>query len=255
MYSNTRQRGKLVTWKDDRGFGFLQCDRDRSKVFIHISDIRNATRRPQVGDIIEYNLATNEAGKTKAVNAIIDRLPVTAQTASPPKNTLKNKRTSRKPIDRSSSSNRKNRTAIGLRLFPILGLVAIVGYGFQTLLSSTLAPKTSPTAVETPSSQPSVNPAPRPPQPSVQPSSITPAEDVSAIEEIPAEPNPSLPIDPVEIQRRLTETTFSNYQCTGKTYCSQMTSCEEAKFYLQNCPNVQIDGNGDGVPCESQWCN
>jgi cold shock CspA family protein len=47
----------------------------------------------------------------------------------------------------------------------------------------------------------------------------------------------------------------SNYACQGKTYCSEMTSCEEAKFYLKNCPNQHTDGNGDGEPCESQWCN
>lgn len=48
---------------------------------------------------------------------------------------------------------------------------------------------------------------------------------------------------------------FSGFQCRGKQYCSEMTSCKEARFYLKNCPNVKIDGNHDGVPCESQWCN
>ena len=28
-----------------------------------------------------------------------------------------------------------------------------------------------------------------------------------------------------------------------------------ARFYLEHCPNVKIDGNNDGVPCELQWCN
>jgi hypothetical protein len=46
-----------------------------------------------------------------------------------------------------------------------------------------------------------------------------------------------------------------NYRCDGRIYCSQMTSCEEAKFFLQNCPGVKMDGNQDGVPCESQWCH
>lgn len=46
----------------------------------------------------------------------------------------------------------------------------------------------------------------------------------------------------------------SNYQCDGRTHCSQMTSCAEATFFLHNCPNVQMDGNNDGVPCEQQWC-
>jgi len=48
--------------------------------------------------------------------------------------------------------------------------------------------------------------------------------------------------------------TTEQYACNGKIYCSQMTSCAEAKFYLQNCPGTQIDGNNDGVPCEKQWC-
>jgi len=44
------------------------------------------------------------------------------------------------------------------------------------------------------------------------------------------------------------------YSCDGRTHCSQMTSCAEAGFFLQNCPGVKMDGNNDGVPCESQWC-
>lgn len=45
------------------------------------------------------------------------------------------------------------------------------------------------------------------------------------------------------------------YECDGREYCSQMTSCEEATFFINNCPNTKMDGNNDGVPCESQWCN
>jgi|SRR6185436_6268663 hypothetical protein len=44
------------------------------------------------------------------------------------------------------------------------------------------------------------------------------------------------------------------YQCDGRVYCSQMTSCDEAMFFLHNCPGVKMDGEGDGVPCEKQWC-
>lgn len=43
------------------------------------------------------------------------------------------------------------------------------------------------------------------------------------------------------------------YQCLGKTRCSEMTSCEEARFYLQNCPGTKMDGDHDGKPCED-WC-
>ena len=47
----------------------------------------------------------------------------------------------------------------------------------------------------------------------------------------------------------------AQYHCDGRTHCSQMTSCEEATFFLNNCPGTKMDGNNDGVPCERQWCH
>jgi hypothetical protein len=46
----------------------------------------------------------------------------------------------------------------------------------------------------------------------------------------------------------------STFQCSGKIYCSEMSSCDEAKFYLRNCPGTKMDGNNNGIPCEKQWC-
>ena len=48
--------------------------------------------------------------------------------------------------------------------------------------------------------------------------------------------------------------TSEAFKCEGKKYCSEMKSCDEAKFYLRNCPGVKIDGDGDGIPCERQLC-
>lgn len=39
--------------------------------------------------------------------------------------------------------------------------------------------------------------------------------------------------------------------CGPKRYCRQMSSCEEARFYLRHCGAGSLDGNGDGVPCEA----
>ncbi|NJN48198.1 MAG: excalibur calcium-binding domain-containing protein [Candidatus Competibacteraceae bacterium] len=46
----------------------------------------------------------------------------------------------------------------------------------------------------------------------------------------------------------------SGSKCDGRIHCSQMRSCEEATFFLRNCPNVKMDGDNDGIPCENQWC-
>ena len=45
------------------------------------------------------------------------------------------------------------------------------------------------------------------------------------------------------------------FRCDGRTHCSQMKSCEEAKFFLRNCPGTKMDGDGDGIPCERQLCD
>jgi len=47
----------------------------------------------------------------------------------------------------------------------------------------------------------------------------------------------------------------SLFTCDGRTRCPQMTSCAEATYFIQHCPNTKMDGNNDGVPCERQWCN
>jgi len=49
-------------------------------------------------------------------------------------------------------------------------------------------------------------------------------------------------------------TTTGGFTCAGKTTCGQMASCAEAQFYLNTCGVSRLDGDKDGVPCES-LCN
>jgi cold shock CspA family protein len=43
------------------------------------------------------------------------------------------------------------------------------------------------------------------------------------------------------------------FQCQGKVWCAEMSSLDEAIFYLNNCPGTKMDGDNDGEPCESQF--
>lgn len=45
----------------------------------------------------------------------------------------------------------------------------------------------------------------------------------------------------------------SQFRCDGRQHCSQMTSYDEAVFFLRNCPGTKMDGDRDGVPCEEQF--
>ncbi|MDX2309444.1 MAG: excalibur calcium-binding domain-containing protein [Hyphomicrobium sp.] len=42
-----------------------------------------------------------------------------------------------------------------------------------------------------------------------------------------------------------------DFACDGKRTCREMASCEEAKFYLDQCGVTSLDRDGDGRPCNS----
>lgn len=77
-------------------------------------------------------------------------------------------------------------------------------------------------------------------RPAIPKPQVRPAATPAPLEEAPAKVLPSSP--------------RSLFQCDSRKYCSQMTSCAEAKYFLSNCPSVKMDGDGDGIPCEEQLC-
>ena len=68
------------------------------------------------------------------------------------------------------------------------------------------------------------------------------------------DPNPMPPWE-WRRQRRTGKTSGDTTQkfgpCGSKRYCNQMNSCDEAYFYFKECGLTRLDGDGDGVPCES----
>ena len=66
------RKGVLKTWKDDRGFGFIQSDNGDKDIFVHISALKGMARRPVRGDILFYQVAQDAGGKFKAINARIE---------------------------------------------------------------------------------------------------------------------------------------------------------------------------------------
>ena len=62
--------GKLIKWKDEKGFGFIKPADGSVEIFLHISEIKDSTRRPVLGDTIYYHTVTKN-GKVSAINAFI----------------------------------------------------------------------------------------------------------------------------------------------------------------------------------------
>lgn len=62
-------KGKITTWNDDKGFGFIAPNNGGDRVFIHIKAFSERNLRPVVGDVVVYSMAKDNRGRMQAVNA------------------------------------------------------------------------------------------------------------------------------------------------------------------------------------------
>ena len=200
MNSIQSQKGKLTRWIEEKGFGFIKPDDGGADIFIHISELRTMSRSPVVGDVIIYETGFDDKGKTRAINAKIEGVPV-ALTISPIHTKDKNSKKAsdhnhhpRKPVNTYRPPSKKS----GYRFVPLLIIAAAV-FAFDKFRNHDPAVKT-------------------------------------------VEPSFADPVKPIR-----------NFTCQGKVYCSEMSSYDEAVFYLRNCPGTKMDGDGDGIPCEQQF--
>ncbi|HET7063759.1 MAG TPA: cold shock domain-containing protein [Rudaea sp.] len=174
-----RTHGTLTKWNDDRGFGFIAPAGAGAEIFVHVSAFPRDGRRPNVGEVISFDIETGGDGRKRATGVL-------------------------RPGSRSGPHAGQKPAASRAPLAATLGLLIVGGLGGYAYRTSTLA------------------------QPDHLRQVAQPPSDGTAI--------------------------VDRFACDGRTSCAQMTSCEEAVYFLQHCPGVQMDGDHDGTPCEQQWC-
>lgn len=62
-------KGKIRSWNDDRGFGFVSPNNGGDDVFIHIKAFSVRNVRPEAGDIVVFSIIKDDNGRFRAVNA------------------------------------------------------------------------------------------------------------------------------------------------------------------------------------------
>jgi uncharacterized membrane protein YsdA (DUF1294 family)/cold shock CspA family protein len=84
------EKGRLVLWNDDKGFGFVRPEtRGEKDLFLHISAIKNyrkgLSRRPAQGDGVRYEAlsAAEAAGKRRISRAMVEGINAQAFGADP----------------------------------------------------------------------------------------------------------------------------------------------------------------------------
>ena len=55
-----RHTGKITTWKDDKGFGFITINGTQDKIFVHINAFSNRSRRPIEGDQLSFEITQDK---------------------------------------------------------------------------------------------------------------------------------------------------------------------------------------------------
>ena len=209
-----RTQGTLIKWNDDRGFGFVKTRDTGMDVFAHVSEFPHSGRRPQIGDLLSFEIVSGDDGRKRA-RAIVFEVPATGRAdftltpidrraskprpAPPPRAERETHARPRRP-----ERTRRERGFSGLIGTAVFVCIVLLG-GHQIIESIRTTTYAPPPAM---------------PSQTVSPLSAPPAAS-----------------------------------CDGRTHCSQMRSCADAKWVLRNCPNTAMDGDGDGVPCEDQWCH
>lgn len=61
-----RYQGRITTWKDDKGFGFITPNGGGEQVFVHINAFSGRHRRPEGSELVTYELTVDGKGRSQA---------------------------------------------------------------------------------------------------------------------------------------------------------------------------------------------
>ncbi|MDB5588720.1 MAG: hypothetical protein JWP26_3690 [Devosia sp.] len=111
-------RGELIEWNDERGFGFIRPDGGNERLFVHISQIGRIATRPQLGDRVSYVIGRGRDGGPAAVS-------VSIWGANPVKGRALARGTEASPSP--AASGYQSRTYFGLILLVLLGIGWLTG--------------------------------------------------------------------------------------------------------------------------------
>lgn len=188
--------GKIKTYNEERGFGFIEIAGESRDLFFHIKDFPNKNVPPKVGEKLKFR-KVEEEGKFKADNIV--RLDHQSEIIryTPQSRAMQNKQRSEPP---KQTYRKKSNFSSYIGILIIMGLAYAVFNKYQDWQNSKAQTGEVQRIVEEPLAQ-------------------------------------------------------QNFSCDGREHCSQMSSYEEAVFFIRNCPNTKMDGDGDGEPCEndSRW--
>lgn len=66
-----RTKGKITSWNDDKGYGFISPLSGGKQLFVHINAFSNRNRRPEIGQVVTYGISSDKQGRPCAITATL----------------------------------------------------------------------------------------------------------------------------------------------------------------------------------------
>lgn len=102
-----RYQGKISSWKDEQGFGFIAQNGGGPSVFFHIKAFTERGIRPAPGDLVTYELSVNDKGQPRA-----ERVALVRERSTPARDT---------------SGPGSGSPLLALGFFAVLGIAVLLG--------------------------------------------------------------------------------------------------------------------------------
>ena len=58
-----RIKGKITSWNDEKGFGFITPNDGGKQIFAHIKAFENRKKQPEIGQLASYTLSSDKQGR------------------------------------------------------------------------------------------------------------------------------------------------------------------------------------------------
>ncbi|MDO1510150.1 MULTISPECIES: excalibur calcium-binding domain-containing protein [unclassified Neisseria] len=229
-----RYHGTIVSWDNELGFGFVREEQSTAEIFAHAGDFVNENPPPSKGETVSFEIVCNSRGTEEAKHI---------------EYTNRNRVPEPEQFDFTDEAPKKISRWVGLMIAAIIGVPALSAaayYAMDYWQTYRAAYRSNEIVVDRVAAEMMAEreawkralnaPAGR---------SAEKAEQSGAASEASEEQG--------SVKLKLLGNVRENFRCDGRQHCSQMRSFEEAQFFLNNCPNVKMDGDKDGIPCEDHF--
>lgn len=207
-----RRQGMVVKWNAERGFGFVRERDSNVDVFAHITAFPRTARAPGVGDAVSFEIGTGVDGRKQARAIAYDLAPGRSDFTLAP---IDRRPPVREPASypRAPGPRRPQARRASGGVWRWLFLAGAVAAGIWVWRNGPL--------------------------------------DLSFVAQRLA-PDATPPSDGGSGARALRAADAPVFVCDERRHCSQMRSCEEARWMLAHCAGMRMDGDMDGNPCEDR---